>query len=294
MTFIRAIRDMAQFIACVGKSDGGNAPELPEVWGMRRMMVTLLGLTFSFCSLEGRAQDVDVCPAGWKAPVQSHLVAVAEGRLDDAAAFLLNEEQEPWLEWQRWNAAKLDRTLAAMSEALRERHAEEERRKRDRLEVSVYSCEARGGDNADAYRVRVDPDGRSFRVLNVRHDAREGWRLETRHVALDAEQRRMITAYLQALDELRWDEAEAWVAASAIPRFKGYRLEVENYLRASEFLMTSRKEMAENRQSEWPGVMLWAEKETDDILVVHAEFLTSPSLACEMVREGGTWRILHR
>ena len=262
---------------------------------MRQLYVTLvLSPVFLFCSTEGSAQDVDVCPAGWKDVVQSHLVAVAEERWEDAASFLLEEEQTPWLEWQRWNAAKLDRTMSGMDEALQERHAEEVRQKRNRLEVSVFSCESRGTEDASAYRVRVDPDGRSFRMLNVRHHPEAGWRVETRHVALDAEQRRMVTAYMQALDELRWEEAEAWVAASAMPRFQGYRMEVENYLRASEFLMTSRMEMAEVRRSEWPSVMLWAEKESEDILVVHAEFTQVPALACEMVREGGTWRILHR
>ena len=262
---------------------------------MRQLYVTLvLSPVFLFWFTEGSAQDVDVCPAGWKDVVQSHLVAVAEERWEDAASFLLEEEQTPWLEWQRWNAVKLERTLSEMDEALRERHAEEVRQKRNRLEVSVFSCEFRGTEDASAYRVRVDPDGRSFRMLNVRHHPEAGWRVETRHAALDAEQRRMVTAYMQALDELRWEEAEAWVAASAMPRFQGYRMEVENYLRASEFLMTSRMEMAEVRRSEWPSVMLWAEKESEDILVVHAEFTQVPALACEMIREGGTWRILHR
>ena len=96
------------------------------------------------------------------------------------------------------------------------------------------------------------------------HGPDEGWQVETRHVLLDAEQRRMVTAFMQAVDERRWEEAEAWMAEEAMPRFKGYQLEVETFLKGSAFLSETRKGRSPTlRETEWEDVMLWAEREPD-------------------------------
>ena len=97
---------------------------------------------------------------------------------------------------------------------------------------------------------------------------------------LNGEQARSATAFMRAVEEREWELARAWVAASALPRFEGYMLEVETFLKGSDFLRESRAEQAAARAGEWPEAMLWAEHQTDGILVVHAEFQSLPSLSC--------------
>lgn len=237
------------------------------------------------------AQDVDVCPDGWEAAVRTHLVASLDGDFEAAASFVLAEERQAWLEWQVWKEKKLSGTLAGMAPELQERQAAELARQRQQLEVSHCLCEQK---KEGGYRVRIDPNGRSFRVLNMQHGPDEGWQVETRHVLLDGEQRRMVTAFMRAVDERRWEEAEAWMAEEAMPRFKGYQLEVETFLKGSAFLSETRQQQSTLRETEWEDVMLWAEREPDGVVVVHAEFRTAASLSCEMRESDGVWRTLMR
>ena len=245
----------------------------------------------SLCLPWMEAQDVDVCPDGWEQVVRKHLAASLDGDFKAAAACVVEDEQEVWLEWQEWRQEKLGRTLASMSPELRERQANERDRQRRQLEVSHCLCEQK---KEGGYRVRVDPDGRSFQVLNMTYGDDSGWRVETRHVGLDGEQKRMATAYMRAVDERRWEEAEAWMAEEAMPRFKGYQLEVETFLKGSAFLSETRKQQSTLRETEWEDVMLWAVREPDGVVVVHAEFKTASSLSCEMRESGGVWRTLMR
>ena len=53
---------------------------------------------------------------------------------------------------------------------------------------------------------------------------------------------------------------------------KGYQLEVETFLKGSAFLSETRKQQSTLRETEWEDVMLWAEREPDGVVVVHAEF----------------------
>ena len=104
----------------------------------------------------------------------------------------------------------------------------------------------------------------------------------------------MATAFMRAVEEREWELAKAWVSTSALPRFEGYALEVETFLKSSDFLRDSRAEQATARAVEWPDAMLWAERQEDGVMVVHAEFQSLPSLSCEMVEVGDGWRVLMR
>ena len=84
------------------------------------------------------------------------------------------------------------------------------------------------------------------------------------------------------------------MAEEAMPRFKGYQLEVETFLKGSAFLSETRKQQSALRDTEWEDVMLWAEREPDGVVVVHAEFRTAASLSCEMRESDGVWRTLMR
>lgn len=240
------------------------------------------------------AQDVDVCPSGWEGVVRAHLAAKLDRDFEAAAAHLVDEEQQAWLEWQLWKEAKLMRTLGGMAPELQQRHAEDLQRERDRLDVSHCSCERRTGEGEGRFRVRVDPDGRTFQFINMAHSEGSGWQVHTRHVMLTGEQSRMATAFMRAVEEREWDLAKAWVLEAALPRFEGYMLEVETFLKASDFLRESRAEQAAARVAEWPDAMLWAERQADGVMVVHAEFQNLTSLSCEMVEVGDGWRVLMR
>ena len=241
-----------------------------------------------------RAQDVDLCPGGWEDAVRAHLVAKLDRDFEAAASHLVEVEQQAWLDWQLWKEEKLMRTLGGMSPELQQRHAEELQRERDRLDVSHCTCEPRAGEGEGSFRVRIDPDGRSFKVINMVHSEESGWQVQTRHVMLDGEQARMATAFMRAVEEREWELAKAWVSTSALPRFEGYALEVETFLKSSDFLRDSRAEQATARAVEWPDAMLWAERQEDGVMVVHAEFQSLPSLSCEMVEVGDGWRVLMR
>jgi hypothetical protein len=240
------------------------------------------------------AQDVDRCPSGWEEVVRAHLVAKLDRNFEAAASHLVKAEQQAWLEWQLWKEEKLMRTLGGMAPELQQRHAEDVQQERDRLDLSHCTCEPRAGEGEGNFRVRVDPDGRSFKVINMVHSLETGWRVQTRHVMLDGEQARMATAFMRAVEERNWELAKVWVVESALPRFEGYTLEVETFLKGSEFLRESRAEQAAARDAEWPDVMLWAERQMDGVMVVHAEFQNLPGLSCEMVLVDGGWRILMR
>lgn len=259
-----------------------------------RVSISFLLMTASVLTLGlpwMQAQDVDVCPGGWEAVARTHLLTSLDGDFETAAAFVLEDERQAWLEWQSWKQEKLTRTLTGMAPELQERQAAEMARQRQQFAVSHCLCEPK---EEGGYRVRIDPDGRSFRVLNMQHGPEEGWQVETRHVLLDGEQRRMVTAFMRAVDERRWEEAEAWMAEEAMPRFKGYQLEVETFLKGSAFLSETRKQQSTLRETEWEDAMLWAEREPDGVVVVHAEFRTAASLSCEMRELDGVWRTLMR
>jgi len=240
------------------------------------------------------AQDVDACPDGWEEAARSYLTAHLDGKFERAASFVVEDERQAWLEWQEWRQEKLERTWAGMAPELLERQAEEKESKRNRLMVSHCLCERRTGDGDGAYRIRIDPDGRSFRILNMRHGDDGGWAVETRHVMLDGERAAMAKAFMRAVDERRWEEAEVWVATSAKPRFKGYQLEVEAYLNGSELIGEANRKQSALRVEEWPDAMLWAVREDDGVVVVHAEFRTAMTLSCELVEVGDSWRVLMR
>ena len=241
-----------------------------------------------------RAQDVDVCPLGWEDVVRLHLEAKLDRDFELAASHLLEGEQQAWLDWQLWKEKKLVRTLGGMAPELQQRYAEDLQREREQLDVSHCTCEPRAGEGKGSFRVRVDPDGRSFKVINMIHSEDSGWRVQTRHVLLDGEQMRMATAFMRAVEERQWELAKAWVLESALPRFEGYILEVETFLKGSDFLSKSRVEQAAARAVEWPDAMLWAERQVDGVMVVHAEFQSLPSLSCEMVEVGEGWRVVMR
>ena len=232
------------------------------------------------------------CPEGWMPVAREFLSSQLEERWEDGAAQVVDLEQEVWLDWHRWEADRLALRLAQMAETVQEREAEQKRRERNRLEVSVFTCEPLDALSG-RYRIRVDPDGRSFKVLTLELEP-GGWGVVTRNVPLNAEQRRTATAYFQAVDARDWDKAEAWVAQRSIPRFKGYQLEVETFLNGSPVMESGQAAQAELRQAEWDSGYLRAEQESDDILVVHMEFPTATTLSVEMTAVDGTWRILHR
>ncbi len=240
------------------------------------------------------AQDVDVCPSGFDEVALDYLTALLQEDLERASGWVLESEREAWIEWQEWSQDKLDLRISNLDPQLKLRHDEEQRKEFEKLAVSHCACEHRSDQGADAFRVRVAPDGRGFRILNMRYGERMGWRVETGHVRLDGEQSRMATAFMRAVDERRWTEAEAWVAAVAIPSFQVYQEKVEHYLQSSPVLGEARQNQIELHDSEWEDVMLWAERESDQLFIVHAEFKTAESLSCEIVEIEGVWRVLMR
>ena len=236
--------------------------------------------------------EAQECPDGWEPVAREFLEAQLDGRWADAARQVVASEQQAWQEWHAWDEKRLANRLAAMPQAVQEREADNQRREANRLGVSVYTCEPADA-LAGRYRVRVDPDGRSFKVLNLVHES-TGWGVVTRNVPLEAEQRRTATAYFRAVDEREWDKAEAWVAQSAIPRFKGYQLEVETFLKGSPVMESGFTAQAELRAAEWAEGFVRAEEVEDGILVVHMEFPSATAVSCEMTAVDGTWRVLHR
>lgn len=245
------------------------------------------------CLVPALAQDVDLCPPGWEETARAYLAASMEGDYEKAASYVKESERQAWLGLHVWRQAKSNRSMAAMEPDALARMEQEKARKRERLDVSQCLCEKRKGEDG-AYRVRVDPDGRSFSMLNLHHSDGAGWRVETRHTPLDGEQMRMATAFLQALDDLKWEEAEAWVAEESMPRFQGYRAEVEAFLKGGALISESRERRAALRAQEWNEAMLWARADQDGVVVVQAEFPTATKVSCEMRELDGAWRILMR
>ena len=253
---------------------------------MHRMAVLL------WTSSVGWGMWAQECPTGWESVAREYLSAQLEGRWDVGAKQVVLREREAWLAWNQWQEARTASRMANLPDAARERQAEEKRREGNRLGVSVFPCEPMDA-LAGRYRVRVDPDGRSFKILTMELEG-EVWGVVTRTALLDAEQRRTATAYFQAVDAREWDKAEAWVAQHAIPRFKQYQLEVEAFLKGSPVIESGQAAQAELRRAEWDRGFLRAEKEGADILVVHMEFPSATTLSCEMTFVDGAWRILHR
>ena len=258
-------------------------------------IVTVLHCSSLFLSvLNVNAQDVDVCPSGFDEVALDYLTALLQEDLETASGWVLELEREAWIEWQEWKNAKLDLRISNLDPDLKIRHDEERRKELEKLAISHCACEHRNGEGSDAFRVRIAPDGRGFRILNMRYEERLGWRIETGHVRLDGEQSRMATAFMRAVDERRWAEAEAWVAAIAIPNFQVYQEKVEHYLQSSPVLGEARQNQVALHDREWGDVMLWAERESDQLFIVHAEFQTAESLSCEIVEIEGVWRGLMR
>lgn len=238
------------------------------------------------------AQDGDgACAPGWEAVVQGFLSAELDHNVSEAAMYVTDAERETWASWKSWEWARRDRRIAEMPESVQERAVKESEQARKRLEVSVLTCMSRPDGNG--FFARVDPDGRSYQTVDLNH-ADGGWSIETGMRRMDAEQIRVVTAYFKAADEERWDEAEAWVARSALPRFTQYRAEVALFLSGSEAIAQARRDRAAERAVEWKEMFLRATREEDDILIVYAEFPTAQSLSVEMLSVDGTWRVLLR
>ena len=246
----------------------------------------------AFCEPGVFAQDGDgACAPGWEAVVQGFLSAELDRNVSEASVFVTDAEKEYWASWKSWEWARRERRIAAMPEAVQARAVKEEEQAKKRLEVSVLTCMSK--PNGDGFFARVDPDGRTYQTVDLIH-ADGGWSIATGMRPLDAEQARVVTAYFKAADEERWDEAEAWVARSALPRFTQYRAEVALFLSGSEAIAQARRDRAAERAAEWNEMFLRATREGDDILVVYAEFPTAQPLSVEMLSVDGTWRVLLR
>ena len=247
---------------------------------MSSLLMTTGFLTL--CQPWVEAQDVDVCPKGWEAAARTHLVASLDGDFEAAASFVLEEERQAWLEWQVWKEEKLthlagwpevaERQAANWSDSVNSWrcHCLCEQKE----EVAIASGSASGG----------------LPGAQRQHGPDEGWQVETRHVLLDGEQRRMVTAFMRAVDERRWEEAEAWMAEEAMPRF-GVQLEVETFLRGSAFRVD---EAAVDPAGDRWKTSCCGPSASRCGVVVHAEFRTAASLSCEMRESDGVWRTLMR
>lgn len=239
------------------------------------------------------AQDVDVCPNGWQAVAESFLKEQLDANWNEAAQLVCVEERESWLEWMQWQSIRLETRKNSMSKAALDNEDAEKTKQRNRLGTSVFTCRAIKGATGE-YSVKVDPDGRSYQFLNLNQDESERWGVRTHFTSLTAEQRKMLSAYFLALDDLNWEEAQAWVAQQAVPRFLAYRREVEAYYSGSESIRIYRKTQQNERLSEWGEMFMRAVVESDGIVVVHLEFPTATKLSCEMLHVDGTWRVLLR
>lgn len=255
--------------------------------GVGKVTVTVLTM---FWMTGATSQE---CPEGWKEVAQPFLAAVLNQDVEGAALRVHPEEVEAWSAWKTWEWERLNRRISAMPVPVQERAQEERAQAEQRLEVSVYTCQPSPVGLQDQYLVKADPDGRTFKTLNLTLDDGDWW-VVTSTVILDAEQLRVVTAYMTAMDENRWEEAEAWVARQCLPRFAGYRLEVESFLTGSETFAQARANRVAIRKKEWGDMFVRAVQADEGVLVVHVEFPTATELSCEMIEVDGTWRILHR
>lgn len=239
------------------------------------------------------AQGVDnSCPEGWKPVAKDFLSAKLNGDLPAAAEFVRPAKREAWIEWTSWQTERTNRRISGFSEEVQARAKKEKKTAKNRLEVSVFSCTAMS-ESEGQYRIKVDPDGRSYQFLMLALEQNEWW-VEDNLYALNPEQRKVFTAYNQALDAGSWEEAEAWVARFVLPRFETYRSEATAFLSEGGAFAEAHKKKAEARAAEWEDMFLRAEMETDEIIIVHAEFPTAETLSSELVKVDGTWRILFR
>ena len=69
---------------------------------------------------------------------------------------------------------------------------------------------------------------------------------------------------------------------------------MEAYLNGSELIGEANRKQSALRVEEWPDAMLWAVREDDGVVVVHAEFRTAMTLSCDLVEVGDSWRVLMR
>jgi len=239
------------------------------------------------------AQGVDnSCPDGWKAVAKGFLNSKMNEDIESAAEFVRPSSRDAWAEWTSWDVERSNQRILSFSEEVQRRAQKEKSIAKQRLEVSVFSCQALA-DTEGKYRVKVDPDGRSYQFLTLAHDQGSWW-IEDNLYALNAEQRRVFTAYSQALDAGSWEEAKAWVARFVLPRFDAYQSEVKAFLSAGGVFADAQKQRVLDRAAEWEDMFLRAEMETKEIIIVHAEFPTAEGLSSEMVKVDGTWRILFR
>jgi len=250
----------------------------------------MLGAMLLLWAAGGRSQE---CPDGWKEVSQSFLEATALQDAPGASRWVHPDERESWVPWKAWEWERLERRIAAMPEAVQEKAAQERAEALKRIQVSAFTCQPSPVGLSDQFLVRVDPDGRTYQSLNLVRDEGEWW-VTTSFLTLNAEQIRVVTAYLQAVDENRWEEAEAWVARQALPRFAGYRLEVESFLSGSDVFAQARADRVEKRKMEWDDMFLRAVQDEEGVIVVHLEFPSATELTCELIEVDGTWRILHR
>lgn len=233
------------------------------------------------------------CPKGWKEVAQPFLASVLDEDVEGAALRVHPQEREAWSAWKAWEWERLNRRISAMPEPVQERAVKERAQEVQRLEVSVYTCQPSPVGVPDQYLVKADPDGRTYKTLNLTLDDGDWW-VTTSTVTIDAEQLRVVTAYMTAVDENRWEEAEAWVARQALPRFAGYRLEVESFLTGNEAFAQARANRVAERKKEWGEMFVRAVQAEEGIIVVHVEFPNATELSCEIIEVDGTWRILHR
>lgn len=233
------------------------------------------------------------CPGGWQDVALRFLRAELHEDATAAAALVVPEERAVWAEWKSWEWERLARRLAAMAEPVQQRAVAEKEKALAMLDVAHCSCQAVGDHAPNRYRVQVDPDGRSYRSVNMVMQEGDWW-VYTAARRLDAEQQRVVTAYTKAMDEGRWEEAEAWVARQALPRFAGYRAEVTAFLLGSSVYAEARKRQAELRAEEWEEMMLRAAVDEEGILVVYVEFPNAQEVSCELLEVDGAWRIMHR
>lgn len=239
------------------------------------------------------AQGVDnACPEGWKPLAMGFLEAKLSEDIDAAAAYLHPERRGAWAEWTSWDLDRSNRRILGFSEEVQERARKEKSIAKQRLAVSVYSCTPSSSDKG-RYRIQVDPDGRSYSFLTM-SQKEDAWWVEDNLYALDPEQKRVFTAYSQALDAGSWEEAEAWVARFVLPRFASYRAEASAFLSDGGAFAEAHECRVALRAAEWDDMFLRAEQETEEIIIVHAEFPTAEGLSSEMVKVDGTWRILFR
>lgn len=253
-------------------------------------MVCLLACAWG----NAEAQGVDnQCPEGWKPVVEQFLAAESDRDVLASSQAVLPSQREVWKEWKAWEWTRAAQRLSQMPEDVQSRAKAERMKARERLTVSNFSCRIQTSGADTTYLVQVDPDGRSYRHVRT---AREGWvwGVETSLHALSAEQKRVVTAYFQAVDENRWEEAEAWVARASLPRFSGYRAEVAAFLSGNESIAQSRSNQVADRAAEWEEMFLRATVEEDGVWVVQAEFPTAVKLSCEMMEVDGAWRVIHR